>query len=119
MPYLIASEKILESIPSSRLMVEGFRVLPFSNSASRRSFLYFSTSSGEIWANVWQTDLILLIDPATGRVKKFLNLKGIRPASERKGTEDVLNGIAYDAEQKRIFVSGKLWPRLFEIKLKS
>lgn len=74
---------------------------------------------GQIWSNVWQTDLILLIDPATGQVRSFLNLKGIRPASERKGSEDVLNGIAYDSEHKRIFVSGKLWPRLFEIKVKS
>ena len=73
---------------------------------------------GEIWANVWQTDLILLIDPATGQVKSFLNLKGILAPSDRKGSEDVLNGIAYDSEQKRIFVSGKLWPRLFEIKVK-
>jgi glutamine cyclotransferase len=73
---------------------------------------------GQIWANVWQTDLILLIDPATGQVRSFLNLKGIRPDSERQGNEDVLNGIAYDSEQKRIFVSGKLWPRLFEIRIK-
>ncbi|HWO01199.1 MAG TPA: glutaminyl-peptide cyclotransferase [Blastocatellia bacterium] len=73
---------------------------------------------GEIWANVWQTDLILLIDPASGQVKSFLNLKGILAPSDRKGTEDVLNGIAYDSEHKRIFVSGKLWPRLFEIRVK-
>ena len=74
--------------------------------------------NGEIWANVYQTDLILLIDPATGQVKSFLNLKGILAPSDRTGTEDVLNGIAYDAERKRIFVSGKLWPRLFEIRIK-
>ena len=73
---------------------------------------------GEIWANVWQKDLILIIDPATGQVKSFLNLKGILAPSDRKGSEDVLNGIAYDAEHKRIFVTGKLWPRLFEIKVK-
>lgn len=73
---------------------------------------------GELWANVWQTDLILMIDPATGKVNAFLNLGSIRAASERKGTEDVLNGIAYDSKQKRIFVSGKLWPRLFEIRIK-
>lgn len=74
---------------------------------------------GEIWSNVWQTDLILIIDPATGQVKSFLNLKGILAPSDRRGTEDVLNGIAYDSERKRIFVGGKLWPRLFEIKVKS
>ncbi|MEK6284411.1 MAG: glutaminyl-peptide cyclotransferase [Acidobacteriota bacterium] len=73
---------------------------------------------GEIWANVWQSDLVLRIDPSTGQVTSFLNLKGILAPSDRKGTEDVLNGIAYDAEQKRIFVTGKLWPRIFEIRVK-
>jgi len=74
---------------------------------------------GEIWANVWQTDLILRIDPSTGLVTSFLDLKGILAPSDKSGSEDVLNGIAYDAAQKRIFVTGKLWPRIFEIKLKS
>ncbi len=74
---------------------------------------------GEIWANVWQTDLILRIDPSTGGVTSFLDLKGILAPSDKTGGEDVLNGIAYDAQQRRIFVTGKLWPRLFEIKLKS
>jgi len=73
---------------------------------------------GEIWANVWQTDMILRIDPATGQVKSFLDLKGILAPSDRTGREDVLNGIAYDSERKRIFVTGKLWPRIFEIRLK-
>ena len=73
---------------------------------------------GEIWANVWQTDLILLIDPSTGRVTSFLDLNGILSPSDKKGTENVLNGIAYDTEHKRIFVTGKLWPRIFEIKIK-
>jgi glutamine cyclotransferase len=73
---------------------------------------------GEIWSNVWQTDLILRINPETGQVASYLNLRGILPAGMRTGNEDVLNGIAYDAKQKRIFVSGKLWPRLFEIRVK-
>jgi glutaminyl-peptide cyclotransferase len=72
---------------------------------------------GEIWANVWQTDLIVRIDPSTGRVTSFLNLKGILAPSDKTGREDVLNGIAYDAEHKRIFVTGKLWPRIFEIRV--
>jgi len=74
---------------------------------------------GEIWANVWQTDLILRIDPSTGRVTSFLNLKGILAPSDKNGNENVLNGIAYDEDKKRIFVTGKLWPRVFEIRLKS
>ncbi len=74
---------------------------------------------GEIWANVWQTDLILRIDPSTGRVTSFLDLAGILAPPDKTGRENVLNGIAYDAEHKRIFVTGKLWPRIFEIKVKS
>ncbi len=73
---------------------------------------------GAIWANVWQTNLILCIDPGTGRANTYLDLTGILPDKMRTGREDVLNGIAYDARKKRIFVSGKLWPRLFEIRVK-
>ncbi len=73
---------------------------------------------GEIWANVWQTDLILRIDPSTGQVTSFLDLKEVLAPSDKTGMEDVLNGIAYDAEHKRIFVTGKLWPRIFEIRVK-
>ena len=74
---------------------------------------------GEIWANVWQTDLILRIDPSTGLVASFLDLKGILAPTDKTGGEDVLNGIAYDAEHKRIFITGKLWPRIFEIRIRS
>ncbi len=73
---------------------------------------------GEIWANVWHSDRIVRIDPASGQVKSYLNLAGILPQSEKSDPEAVLNGIAYDAKGKRIFVSGKLWPRIFEIRLK-
>jgi len=72
---------------------------------------------GEVWANVWQTDFILRIDPRSGQVTSFLNLSGLQPREPRHGGEDVLNGIAYDPVTKRIFVAGKLWPRIFEIKL--
>jgi glutaminyl-peptide cyclotransferase len=73
---------------------------------------------GEIWSNVWQQDLILQIEPSTGTVKSFLDLKGILAPSDKTGGENVLNGIAYDGEHKRIFITGKLWPRIFEIKIK-
>src|SRR5215813_1219066 len=73
---------------------------------------------GEIWSNVWQQDLILQIDPSSGTVKSFLDLKGILAPSDKTGVENVLNGIAYDQASKRIFVTGKLWPRIFEIKIK-
>ena len=73
---------------------------------------------GEIWANVWQTDAIVRIDPGTGRVNGALDLRGLLPSDQRTGREDVLNGIAYDPAAKRIFVGGKLWPLLFELRLR-
>jgi glutamine cyclotransferase len=73
---------------------------------------------GEIWANVWQTDLIARIDPATGDVVGWIDLRGLLSERERQRHEvDVLNGIAYDPETGNIFVTGKLWPKLFEIEL--
>jgi glutamine cyclotransferase len=72
---------------------------------------------GEIFANVWQTDLIARISPATGRVNSWVDLSGLLPASDRTPESDVLNGIAYDAKADRLFVTGKRWPKLYEIKI--
>ena len=71
---------------------------------------------GEIYANIWQTDRIARIDPVTGHVKGWIDLAGLLPAEDRPGT-DVLNGIAYDAKADRLIVTGKFWPRMYEIKL--
>jgi glutaminyl-peptide cyclotransferase len=73
--------------------------------------------NGDIWANIWMTDQIALIDPVSGKVIAYIDLKGILPDSERNSDTDVLNGIAYDQAGKRIFVTGKKWPRLYEIRL--
>lgn len=70
---------------------------------------------GKVWANVWPTDHIVMIDPADGQVTGHLDLAGILPREQRRGSEDVLNGIAWDARQRRLFVTGKNWPLLFEI----
>jgi glutamine cyclotransferase len=71
---------------------------------------------GEVYANVWLTDRIAIIAPSSGRVTGWIDLAGLRPSTNAPG-DDVLNGIAYDARGDRLFVTGKLWPRLFEIKL--
>lgn len=73
---------------------------------------------GEIYANVWQTDTIARIDPKTGKVLSWIDLSGLLPVGERTSQTDVLNGIAYDSAGKRLFVTGKLWPKIYEIKLK-
>lgn len=70
---------------------------------------------GKLWANVYTTDRIVIIDPATGKVEGIVDLEGILPPAERGPETDVLNGIAYDAERRRIFVTGKNWSRIFEI----
>lgn len=72
---------------------------------------------GEIWANVWMTDAIVRIDPASGTVKSFIDLTGLKQTAGAHGGDAVLNGIAWDAKKKRLFVTGKYWPQLFEIAL--
>ena len=71
---------------------------------------------GDILANIWMTDYVARVAPDSGRVTAYIDLRGLLTATERANT-DVLNGIAYDAKQDRLFVTGKLWPKLFEIKL--
>ena len=73
--------------------------------------------NGEIFANVWQTDRIARISPHTGKVVGWIDLSGILSPMYRRTPDAVLNGIAYDAQGKRLFVTGKLWPNIFEIKL--
>jgi len=75
------------------------------------------TVKGEVYANVYQTDRIARIDPSTGKVVGWIDLTGILPPADRTSETDVLNGIAYDAAGDRLFVTGKLWPKLFEIRL--
>ena len=73
---------------------------------------------GEVFANVWQTDYILRIDPGTGEVKGIIDLRALMP--DRTGldpTDAVLNGIAWDPDGRRLFVTGKNWPKLFEIRI--
>jgi glutaminyl-peptide cyclotransferase len=73
---------------------------------------------GKIFANVWRSSEILIISPMTGRVTGRVDLRGLLSAAGRMQPVDVLNGIAYDARHKRLFVTGKLWKYLFEIRLK-
>jgi glutamine cyclotransferase len=72
---------------------------------------------GEIYANVWQTDFMLRISPATGEVLGVADLHGLLSTNDWTPQTDVLNGIAFDSQGDRLFVTGKLWPKLFEIRL--
>jgi glutamine cyclotransferase len=70
---------------------------------------------GELWANVWMTDRIARIAPATGAVRSWVDLEHVWPPSQRLPPADVLNGIAYDKATRRIYVTGKKWPRVYQI----
>ena len=72
---------------------------------------------GEIYANVWHSDRIARISPADGHVTAWIDLAGLLPLKDRVNGESVLNGIAYDARRDRLFVTGKQWPTVFQIKI--
>lgn len=73
--------------------------------------------NGEVYANVWKREVIARIDPATGHVTGWIDLTGLLPPEDQGGGEDVLNGIAYDAANDRLLVTGKRWPKLFQIRV--
>ena len=72
---------------------------------------------GDVYANVWHTNRLAVIDPASGRVREWIDLTGLNPDSIKK-SEAVLNGIAYDANRDRLFVTGKWWEHLYEIRVR-
>ncbi len=74
--------------------------------------------NGELYANVWQTQFVLEVDPATGRILGSIDFVGLLPQADRTKETDVMNGIAYDAKDDRLFVTGKNWPWLYEVKVK-
>jgi glutamine cyclotransferase len=74
-------------------------------------------AKGTVLANIWQTNRIARIDPHTGRVVEWIDFSGLLSPGDAAQGADVLNGIAYDAANDRLFVTGKLWPKLFEVKI--
>ena len=72
---------------------------------------------GEVWGNIWQTNLIARIDPRTGVVKSLIDLSALPETARKPNVDAVPNGIAYDSQGDRLFVTGKLWPRLYEVRL--
>lgn len=74
---------------------------------------------GKVWANVYTSDLIVIIDPATGNVEAVVDCTGLLPDRLRTGDTDVLNGIAYNPADRKIYLTGKNWPKLYEVRLKA
>jgi glutaminyl-peptide cyclotransferase len=77
----------------------------------------FEFIKGEIYANIWHSDMIVRISPQDGQVISWVDLTGLLPSDQMVDAESVLNGIAYDAQHDRLFVTGKQWPTVFEIKI--
>ncbi len=92
------------------------RIRVLAGGAPLRNLNELEFVNGEILANIWTTDYIARIAPDSGRVLGYIDLRGLLSAGERPA-DGVLNGIAYDARRDRLFVTGKLWPKLFEIKV--
>lgn len=102
--------------PSDMHMLRSFTVT--QEGSSVRELNELEWVDGEIWANVWRTEKIVRIDPASGMVTGVIDLSGILPDSERPVNADVLNGIAYDPSTKAIYVTGKNWPWIYHIRIK-
>jgi glutaminyl-peptide cyclotransferase len=106
----VLNPKTLEPVRSIQVMGEGKPITRLNE---------LEWVDGQLFANIWGTDVIARIDPATGQVLGWIDL-GALLAPDKRGTDSadaVLNGIAYDSKHHRLFVTGKLWPKLFEIEL--
>lgn len=97
--------------------VETHRVEVFTDKEAINQLNELELINGDLYANVYQTNNIVIINPQTGVVKGIIDFKGLLKDSDRTGNEDVLNGIAWDVTGKRLFVTGKLWPKLFQVEL--
>ena len=100
-----------------KTLTETHRVLVTDAGIVVRDLNELEWVNGEIYANIWQTNFVARISPSTGRVLGWIDLSGLLSQEEQRGGADVLNGIAYDAAGRRLFVTGKLWPKVFEIGL--
>src|SRR6266508_4500886 len=98
-----------------KTLTETHRVLVTDAGIVVRDLNELEWVNGEIYANIWQTNFIARISPSNGRVLGWIDLSGLLSPEEQRAGADVLNGIAYDAAGRRLFVTGKLWPKLFEI----
>lgn len=109
------SEKIYVRDPATFEIVRVLEV--YTDREKRADLNELEYINGEIWANLFGYDTVVKIDPETGAVTGIINFSGILPVSERGHMENVMNGIAYDREGDRIFVTGKRWAKLFEVEV--
>ena len=108
------TEKIWKMNPESQKMI-GF-VNVYTNTSKIKNVNELEWINGKIYANIWQKDAIIIVNPNTGEVESLVDLSGLRKLAHVT-TEDVINGIAYNPKTKTIFVTGKYWDKMFEIKV--
>ncbi len=113
--YSDGSDKLYYLSPESRRVTRTVAVT--ENGKPLRRINELEWIDGEIWANIWESNRIVIIEPATGRVRASIDLQGLLPAMERQPATDVLNGIARDPADGGIWVTGKRWPWLYKIEL--
>lgn len=111
------SSTILVVDPSSFQVTRRIRVAQARRPVERLNELEYV--GDELWACIWYEDEIARIDPKTGKIKGYVDCSKLYPKNQRPDKEHVLNGIAFDAKSKRLFITGKLWPKTFEIALPS
>lgn len=104
-------------IHESENFKELYRIEVYSDKKQINNLNELEFIDGKIYANIWQEDNIVIINPSNGKLEGIIELKGLLSKYERDERTDVLNGIAYDNIRKRLFVTGKNWPKVFEIKL--
>ncbi len=102
---------------NSETQVEESFIEAYTDTRKVESLNEIEFINGKIYANKWQRNSILIINATTGAIEGIASLKGLQAIAEQKGDDNVLNGIAYDAENDRLFVTGKNWDKVFEIKL--
>ncbi len=115
------SEQLFRLDPTTMQQIDQIAVSVYDVTERQRKAVYHLNEleyiGGEIFANIWQTDLIVRIDPQNGNVTGIIDLAGLLPAADRTPSTDVLNGIAFRAATEQLYVTGKNWPKLFEIRL--
>ena len=113
------SHKLYHIAPSSFGIIQETEVYDHNGPVKNLNELEYI--DGLVWANVWMSDRIVMIDPETGEVKGEIDLTNLLPASDQRqldDSDDVLNGIAWNPEKRTVYLTGKRWPKLFEIKIK-
>jgi glutamine cyclotransferase len=117
-------EKLIKTDGSERMwflnpetLEEEYFIETYTNKRKAENLNELEYVKGKIYANLWQKNSILIVEPSNGAIEGIVNLKGLQSKAGQDGDDNVLNGIAYDIENDRLFVTGKNWNKVFEIKL--